>query len=126
MKVAKMARKWVVYALSTGGTMLLAACYGPARPEYRSSPVKQVRGMVLMGNFPVPNAVVCEKNNAQHCPMTQEDGSFHLRFEADGENHEICARPHETSAAFTPVCVMVPGDTTLQEVTIRVTSVSKE
>ncbi len=125
MKVVKIVGKWAAYALSAGGAMLLAACYGPARPEHRSFPVKRVQGIVKLGETPVAKAVVCEQSEPQRCPMTQEDGRFELRVEADGKNHEICVRPYDATVSFSPACVTVLGDTNPQEVTISVQPVQQ-
>jgi len=124
MKIGQIAGKWAARLISAGGAMLLAACYGPARPDQRSVPVKHVRGVVKLGDRPVAKAVVCESGDPQRCPLTQEDGQFELRFEADGKNHEVCAKPYDGSVGFVPNCVTVPGDTQFQEITITVNPVN--
>lgn len=120
MRIDASLGRWMARILSAGGALVMAACYGPARPEHRSYPVKHVRGTVQMDGKPVARAMVCLQTEPDRCPLTDEEGRFDLRFEADGKNHEICVRPFESGISFQPGCVMVAGDAVSQDVELTV------
>ncbi len=106
-------RRIAVGLLSAGGTLVLAACYGPVR-----HPVGPVSGTVLDAAGPVPGARVCVKvkdrpEEPGPCVESDVKGAFTVpRFQSKYGALEVCVTVKAATAEAKPKETCVPLENT--------------
>jgi hypothetical protein len=102
-------RRSLIGLLSTGGALVLAACYGPVR-----QPVGPVSGTVRDAEGPLPGASVCIRAKGHPdepgpCAKGGSDGQFTVpRFQSRFPTHEVCASVPAAAAGQPPRETCVP------------------